>query len=123
MNRDTLSAVKQIILAALALTLLLAGCATDAERPTHVPSEPDTGFPLVRPSTAALAELPPPSVKLVDLRKLRVGMTMAEVLEIFPGPIETKISPRDTTVWQYRFAELYFRDGKLFNWFNLEEEY
>ena len=123
MNRDTLSAVKQIIIAALALTLLLAGCATDAERPTEVPSGPDTGFPLLRPSANALAELPPPSVKLVDLRKLRVGMTMAEVLEIFPGPIETKLSPRDTTVWQYRFAELYFRDGTLFNWFNLEEEY
>ena len=123
MNRDTLSAVKQIIIAALALTLLLAGCATDAERPTEVPSEPDTGFPLVRPSASALAELPPPAVKIVDLRKLRVGMTMAEVLEIFPGPIETKLSPRDTMVWQYRFAELYFRDGTLFNWFNLEEEY
>ena len=123
MNRDTLLAVKQIIIAALALTLLLAGCATDVERPTDVPSEPDAGFPLLRPSANALTELPPPAVKLVDLRKLRVGMTMAEVLEIFPGPIETKLSPRDTTVWQYRFAELYFRDGTLFNWFNLEEEY
>jgi outer membrane protein assembly factor BamE (lipoprotein component of BamABCDE complex) len=123
MNRDTISPVKHIILAALALTLLLAGCATDSERPTAAPAEADTGFPLVRPSATTLAELPPPSVKLVDLRKLRVGMTMAEVLEIFPGPVETKISPRDTTVWQYRFAELYFRDGLLFNWFNLEEEY
>lgn len=123
MKHDTLSAVKHIILAALALTLLLAGCATEPERRTEAPSGPDTGFPLVRPSSNALAELPTPSVKLVDLRKLRVGMTMAEVLEIFPGPIETKISPRDTTVWQYRFAELYFRDGLLFNWFNLEEEY
>lgn len=115
--------MKHIILIALALALLLAGCATDTDRPVEAPAEPDTGFPLVRPSANALGELPPPSVKLVDLRKLRVGMTMAEVLEIFPGPIETKISPRDTTVWQYRFAELYFRDGLLFNWFDLEEEY
>ncbi|NBB90963.1 MAG: hypothetical protein GVY23_07120 [Spirochaetes bacterium] len=115
--------MKQIIIAGLSLTLLLFGCATDGERPTKVPSGPDTGFPVVRPSANALSELPPPAVKLVDLRKLRVGMTMAEVLEIFPGPIETKISPRDTTVWQYRFAELYFRDGELFNWFNLDEEY
>ncbi len=123
MNRDTLSRVKHIILTALALTLLLAGCATDPDRPVEPPAEPDTGFPLVRPATDAPKELPAPSVKLVDLRRLRVGMTMAEVLEIFPGPVETKISPRDTTVWQYRFAELYFRDGRLFNWFNLEEEY
>ncbi|MFP4375009.1 MAG: hypothetical protein ACLFPO_11810 [Spirochaetaceae bacterium] len=123
MKHDTLCRVKHIILATLVLSILLAGCATEPERPAETPRTPETGFPLLRPSAHVPEELPPPSVKLVDLSKLRVGMTMEEVLEIFPGPEETKISPRDTTVWRYRFAELYFRDGLLFNWFDLEEEY
>jgi hypothetical protein len=84
---------------------------------------PDPSLAVVRPDLEPLPEPPPPSVRLVDLRRLRVGMTMAEVLAIFPDPEQTKISPRDTVVWRYPFAELYFRDGRLFNWFDLEREY
>jgi hypothetical protein len=70
-----------------------------------------------------LGEPPAPFVKLVDLRRLRVGMTMEEVLAIFPGPEETRLRAQDTVVWRYRFAELYFRDERLYNWFNLERDY
>lgn len=119
MNRSLFAA---FIIAALIVAGLL-GCASEPEERRPEPAEPDPGLGMLRPATNPLPEPPPPSVKLVDLRRLRVGMTMAEVLAIFPGPEETRISPRDTVVWRYPFAELYFRDGRLQNWFDLEQEY
>jgi hypothetical protein len=115
--------VSRSLLAAFIIIAALIGCATEPEERRQEPAGPDPGLGMLRPATDPLPEPPPPSVKLVDLRRLRVGMTMEEVLAIFPGPDETRISPRDTIVWRYPFAELYFRDGRLYNWFDLEQEY
>lgn len=103
--------------------MLLAGCATEPASAPPAGTTPDAGLALLRPAEPPLADPPPPSVKLVDLRRLRVGMTMEEVLAIFPGPEQTRISPRNTVVWRYEFAELYFRDGRLYNWFDLARDY
>jgi len=121
-----------VLLAVAAGGFVVAGCQSSPHTTPQGQPQPETAPPPAspEPSLARLeparpptAELPEPSVKLVDLRRLRIGMTMEEVLAIFPGPVETRISPRDTIVWRYRFAELYFRDGKLYNWFDLEREY
>ncbi|MFO8064240.1 MAG: hypothetical protein ACQETQ_06525 [Spirochaetota bacterium] len=121
------------LIASITLALVTLGCSTTPEGddpPTAAPESapegtdlPDPGLARRAPPGVQFDTLPAPSVKLVDLRRLRVGMTKDEVLAIFPGPEETKISPRDTTVWRYEFAELYFRDGRLYNWFDLEKEY
>jgi hypothetical protein len=63
-------------------------------------------------------EFPEPFVKLVDLRRLRVGMTKEEVLAIFPDPDQIQLR-RGEDVWRYAFAELIFRDDRLRDWFNL----
>ncbi len=108
-----------VLLAAAAFV----GCESTPPEREPSPSAPDTGLPVLRPPQESFKPLPPPEARLVDLRRLRVGMTMEEVLEIFPGPEETRLSAQDTTVWRYRFAELYFRDGRLYNWFDLEQDY
>jgi hypothetical protein len=122
--RDTILGVKRILpILAAGLASFLMGCATEPAATTPAETIPDPGLEVVRPTAPSFDPPPPPSVRLVDLRKLRVGMTMEEVLAVFPGPDQTRISPRDTVVWRYPFAELYFGDGRLYNWFDLEREY
>ena len=62
------------------------------------------------------AEFPEPFVRLVDLSRLRIGMTKAEVLAIFPDPDRIALRQGDD-VWQYGFAELLFRNDLLRAWF------
>lgn len=115
----------------LAGAAVLAGMALLAcETPPESPEEPaaaavDTTPPPVDPGwrmrevdTSLEVELPEPFVKLVDLDRLRVGMTTEEVLAIFPGPNQIQLR-RGEEFWQYGFAELIFRDGRLRDWFNL----
>ncbi|TVR00412.1 MAG: hypothetical protein EA403_11810 [Spirochaetaceae bacterium] len=100
--------------------LLIAACATAPDSGESIqPLTLDTGFPY-RPSPEAVyGELPEPFVRLVDLSRLRVGMTKAEVLAIFPDPRTINVSPRGLEVWEYGFAQLHFRNGQLANWFEI----
>ena len=108
----------------LATTLLVLGsCAAPpepepAQEPAPEPPAVDPGWRMRSVDTSIEVELPEPFVKLVDLARLRVGMTKAEVLAIFPDPYEIELRQGDE-FWQYRFAELIFRNGRLRDWFNL----
>lgn len=111
-----------MIAAALAIGLL-AACETAPEpagrpAPAAEPKPVDPGWRMREVDTSIDVELPEPFVKLVDLARLRVGMTKAEVLAIFPDPYEIELR-RGDEFWQYGFAELIFRDGILRDWFNL----
>lgn len=124
-HRDRLNVVKSLsryLVGLITLGIVMIGCSTAPEVDEVSPAPPDPGLARIKPAKPQFDTLPAPSVKLVDLRRLRVGMTKSEVLEIFPGPEETELSPRDTTVWRYEFAELYFRENRLYNWFDLEQE-
>ena len=60
-----------------------------------------------------------PEFTMHDLGKLRVGMTKAEVYALFSRPRAVKQAPRDE-YWEYIWFELYFREGLLANWFELD---
>jgi len=59
-----------------------------------------------------------PSYRPKALKKLRVGMTKSEVLALFQEPKSIKRTPSDE-YWEYDWFELYFRGGRLVNWFDL----
>jgi hypothetical protein len=73
----------------------------------------------MQPAPVALEPAHSPVPDIVDLSRLRVGMTKAQVRAIFPDPEEIDISPRGREVWNYRFAQLHFRDGRLADWFTI----
>jgi outer membrane protein assembly factor BamE (lipoprotein component of BamABCDE complex) len=99
------------------LLLVLVGCATEPP-PEPTQEQPvDPGWEQRTVDTSFETELPDPFIKLVDLQRLRVGMTKQEVLAIFPGPDETTLRGRDE-LWDYGFAELIFRGNRLADWFN-----
>ncbi|TVQ36654.1 MAG: hypothetical protein EA384_13945 [Spirochaetaceae bacterium] len=96
--------------------LLAAACATG---PTESAAAPDSGFPYRAAETPRFAEPPEPLIRIVDLARLRIGMTKEEVLAIFPDPTTINVSVRGLEVWEYGFAQLHFRQGLLANWFDL----
>ncbi|MCX7788683.1 MAG: outer membrane protein assembly factor BamE [Spirochaetes bacterium] len=59
-----------------------------------------------------------PTYRPKELKKLRVGMTKSEVLALFQEPRTIKRTPSDE-YWEYDWFELYFRGGRLVNWFDL----
>lgn len=59
-----------------------------------------------------------PSYRPKELKNLRVGMTKSEVLSLFQEPKSIKRTPLDE-YWEYDWFELYFRGGRLVNWFDL----
>ncbi|TVQ24665.1 MAG: hypothetical protein EA382_08315, partial [Spirochaetaceae bacterium] len=65
----TICAVATIVVA-----LLIAGCATSPDAPV-VDAGPDPGWEMRVADTKIDVELPEPFVRLVDLGRLRVGMT------------------------------------------------
>jgi hypothetical protein len=103
-----------------AVLLLFASCesAPDAAVAPAQPQPVDPGWQMRTVDTTIDVELPEPFIRLVDLARLRVGMTKAEVLAIFPDPYEIQLR-RGDEFWQYGFAELIFRDGLLRDWFDL----
>lgn len=103
------------------LLFLLASCASP---PPPTPTEtPDAGFGYRAAAAVPQFEEPPePFIRLVDLARLRIGMTKEEVLAIFPDPRAINVSVRGLEVWEYGFAQLHFRGGILANWFDLTRE-
>ncbi len=99
------------------LALVLA-CATPPEEPETPAAPVDPGWPMRQIDAEFNVELAEPFVRLVDLSRLRIGMTKAEVLALFPDPYEIRLRQGDE-FWQYGFAELIFRDGRLRDWFDL----
>ena len=97
---------------------LAVGCATEeGAQKTVVESRPDQGWSMLTAPSLPTFEMSEPFVKLVDLAKLRVGMTKDEVRAIFPDPLEVELQ-RDDEVWYYAFAQLIFRGDYLRDWFN-----
>ena len=106
-------------LIAIIVLTALAGCRTPAAPQAQAPVDPppDAGWEQRYADRSIDVELPEPFVRLVDLGRLRVGMTKAEVLAIFPDPEEYKLQGTDE-FWQYPYAQLIFRNGRLRDWFN-----
>ena len=108
-----------VIFLGLAIVALLASCKTTPEDiSVPVDTGPDAGWVQWYIDSGVEIDLPEPFIKLVDLARLRVGMTKAEVLEIFPDPLQIELRGRDDA-WQYGHAELLFRNDLLRDWFNL----
>ncbi|MDR1317220.1 MAG: hypothetical protein LBK13_10140 [Spirochaetales bacterium] len=90
----------------------LTGCCTTAD--------PELSFENISPKTATEFVLADPEYAIYDLSRLKVGMTMSEVQSLFAKPRVIKHAPRDV-YWEYEWFELYFREGRLVNWFDLPE--
>jgi hypothetical protein len=103
--------MRRLCVALAPLFLVLAGCCGTAQ--------PDVSFANVFPQPVdgefALAD---PEYTMYDLSKLKIGMTKAEVYALFAKPLVVKHAPRDE-YWEYDWFELYFREGRLVNWFDL----
>ena len=104
----------------LLLLLILAGCSSAPPPPPE--AAPDTGFAYRKAAAPQFEEPPEPFIRMVDLARLRVGMTREEVLALFPDPRAIDVSVRGLEVWEYGFAQLHFRGGILANWFDLTRE-
>ena len=112
-----------VVFVALAAALALLGsCRTTPEEPAPGPAidpPPDTGWEVRTVDTSIEVQLPEPFIKLVDLDRLRIGMTKQEVLAIFPDPYEIDLRGSDD-LWKYGFAELIFRGDRLRDWFDIK---
>jgi len=121
--RTALGKAAALVLIALSATAILVSCRTTPElsqaEPPPVDLPPDAGWALRAADTSITVELPEPFIKLVDLDRLRIGMTKQEVLAIFPDPFEIGLRGSDE-LWQYGFAELIFRGERLRDWFDIK---
>jgi outer membrane protein assembly factor BamE (lipoprotein component of BamABCDE complex) len=103
--------MRRFLCTAAAVLFVLAGCCGAPQPELSIakifPQAPEEGFALADPEYA-----------LYDLSKLRVGMTRAEVRGLFAKPHVVKQAPKDE-YWEYDWFELYFREGRLVNWFDL----
>ncbi len=121
-----------LVLIALSTSAILASCRTTPEPAAVEPLSadppapertadlpPDTGWAAREVDTSIIVELLEPFIKLVDLDRLRIGMTKQEVLAIFPNPTEIKLRG-DDELWHYGFAEIIFRNDRLRDWFDIK---
>jgi len=117
-----LSRAAALALIIASIAVVIASCRTTQEplapeSTIDLPADP--GWEIRTIDTSIEAQLPEPFIKLVDLDRLRIGMTKQEVLAIFPNPTEIKLRSNDE-LWHYGFAELIFRGNTLRDWFNLK---
>jgi hypothetical protein len=103
--------MRRFVCGAASFVFILSGCCTGPR--------PDVSFENLSPQPSggefALAE---PSYAIYDLSKLKIGMTKAQVYALFEKPHVIKHAPKDE-YWEYDWFELYFREGRLVNWFDL----
>ena len=98
----------------LVILSIHTGCCTSPA------TEPDVSFSRISAPAAKEIVLADPGYVVYDLSRLRIGMTKAEVQRIFSKPHVIKHAPKDE-YWEYDWFELYFREGRLVNWFDLPE--
>jgi len=98
--------------------LVMTACQTAAPG-TFTPTAAQPSLERLESPPVTFGGLPEPFVRLVDLTRLHIGMTRAEVLAVFPDPVQIKIPSRAREVWNYSFAQLLFKNGRLEDWFNL----
>ncbi len=111
-----------LLLIIASIAVVIASCRTAPEQlatEVAVDLPPDPGWAARTVDTSISVELPEPFIKLVDLDRLRIGMTKQEVLAIFPNPIEIRLQSNDE-LWHYGFAQLIFRGNRLRDWFDLK---
>ncbi len=110
--------MRKVKFQALLTLLLMSGCANSPVPLRSAPAGPEA--PLAAPSFLASAGFPlaEPFFPANDLARLRIGMSKAEVMALFSSPKATKRTPKDE-YWEYSWFELYFREGRLVNWFTL----
>ena len=115
-----------VLLITAAIPVMIASCRTTPDEPALRPAielaidlPPAPGWAARGVDRSIVVELPEPFIKLVDLDRLRIGMTKQEVLAIFPDPYEIGLSGSDE-LWQYGFAELIFRGNTLRDWFDIK---
>jgi len=110
--------MRKVTFPALLMVLLLSGCAHSPVSLPSVSAGPEA--PLAAPSMHASVGFPlaEPFFPANDLARLRIGMSKAEVIALFSSPKAMKRTPKDE-YWEYSWFELYFRDGRLVNWFTL----
>jgi hypothetical protein len=119
---STISKTKTEALVLLGAVLMLgiSGCSSSPETaPTTQNEDPEISIERREPLGYTAPELPEPFIRVVDLARLRVGMTRSEVLALFPDPKQIRTTRAETEFWAYSFAELQFRNGRLENWFNI----
>jgi hypothetical protein len=102
--------MRRFLCAAAAAFFVLAGCCTGPQ--------PDVSIANISPPIEGEFALADPAYAVYDLSKLKVGMTKAEVHALFAKPLAIKHAPKDE-YWEYDWFELYFREGRLVNWFDL----
>ncbi|MDR1932868.1 MAG: outer membrane protein assembly factor BamE [Spirochaetales bacterium] len=105
--------MRRLLRGVVPVILFLAGCCT--------PSQPDISIAAIFPRASGGFALADPEYAVYDLSKLRIGMTRTEVYTLFAKPHTVKHAPRDE-YWEYDWFELYFREGRLVNWFDLPAE-
>jgi hypothetical protein len=102
----------------LILSLFVSGCASSGNAAKRDTGTPEPSLPRIADASSAEFSLAEPKYRTHDLSRLRIGMTRAEVAALFAAPREMKKMPKDE-FWEYDWFELYFRDGRLVNWFDL----
>ncbi|MFQ3621456.1 MAG: hypothetical protein SNJ78_11005 [Spirochaetales bacterium] len=96
------------------------GCATIPQKEERKKEEVALEISLPRQNIQKQEPFPwlEPTYRPRELARLRIGMTRAEVLDLFKEPRSIKKTPLDE-YWEYDWFELYFRGGRLVNWFDL----
>jgi hypothetical protein len=102
--------MRRLLCGAVPVILFFAGCSTTPQ--------PDVSIAGIFPNPIEGFTLADPAYAVYDLSKLRIGMTTAEVYALFSKPHVVKHAPKDE-YWEYDWFELYFREGRLVNWFDL----
>lgn len=111
-----------LLLITASIAVVIASCRTTPEPfmpESTIDLPPDPGWEVRTIDRSIEVQLPEPFIKLVDLDRLRIGMTKQEVLAIFPNPIEIRLQSNDE-LWHYGFAQLIFRGNRLRDWFDLK---
>lgn len=110
--------MRNVLFSAFLMTLFLAGCVNPPPPLKTGDARPDPSLTAPSMKGEGGFSLAEPFFPASELGKLRVGMTKAEVVALFSAPKTTKRTPKDE-YWEYSWFELYFRDGRLVNWFTL----
>ncbi|MFP4510777.1 MAG: outer membrane protein assembly factor BamE [Spirochaetaceae bacterium] len=104
----------------LSLTVLVVVTSACVTTDTETPPDAGFGYQYVEHELSEIQHEPQiPEEQPLD--RLRPGMTRQQVRDMFGPPDTTAPSTVRDERWDYPFGELYFRNGRLHIWFNLDE--